>query len=71
MKVKVLNYLDADYGNIMDTFVFKEEADIEEIKNTVQDIFEKECGERPYCDIMTELFGHLMLNVIENEDVDW
>ena len=71
MKVKVLNYLDYDYGNIMDTFVFVEEADIDEIKRTVADIFDKEEGDRPYCDIICELYGHLMLNVVEREEVDW
>ena len=71
MKVKVLNFLDYDYGNVMDTFVFTENADIEEIKKTVADIFEKEEGSRPYCDIVNELYGHLMLNVIEREEYDW
>lgn len=71
MKVKVLNFLDYDYGNIMDTFVFTEEADIEEIKKTVNNVFQEEEGDRPYCDIVNELYGHLMLNVIEREEYDW
>ena len=71
MKVKVLNFLDYDYGNIMDTFVFTEDADIEEIRKTVEKVFQEEEGDRPYCDIVNELYGHLMLNVIEREEVDW
>jgi hypothetical protein len=71
MKVKVLIFLDYDYGNVMDTFVFTEEADIEEIKKTVTKTFEEEEGDRPYCDIVNELYGHLMLNVIEREEFDW
>ena len=71
MKVKVLNFLDYDYGNIMDTFVFTEEADIEEIKKTVNNVFQEEEGDRPSCDLVNELYGHLMLNVIEREEYDW
>lgn len=72
MKVKVLVFKDYDYGNIMDTYVFKEEADLEEIKHTVEytyDVVEE--GQRPYCDIIRELYGHLMLNVIEEKEIDW
>ena len=71
MKVKVLNYIDYDSGEIMDTFVFKEEADIEEIKKTVQYVFEEEEGIRPYIDIMNELYGHLVLEVIEESQYKW
>ena len=71
MKVKVLNFLDYDNGTIMDTFVFKEEADIKEIKDAVLEVFEEEDGIRPYCDIITELYGDLMFNVIERVEYDW
>lgn len=71
MKVKVLNFLDYDYGNIMDTFVFAEDADLEEIKQTVNKVFQEEEGDRPYCDIVCELYGHLMFNVVEREEIDW
>ena len=71
MKVKVLNFIDYDYGNVMDTFVFTEEADIEEIKRTVEKVFHKEEGQRPYCDIVNELYGNLMLDVIEEDKVNW
>lgn len=71
MKVKVLNFLDYDYGTLMDTFVFTEDADIEEIIKTVEDVFHKECGDRPYCEIVNELYGHLMLNVVERQEFDW
>lgn len=71
MKVKILNFLDYDYGTVMDTFVFTEEADIKEIAKTVNNVFQEEEGERPYCDIVTELYGHLMFNVIEREEINW
>lgn len=71
MKVKVLNYLNEDNGEVMDTFVFKSEADLSEIKSTVANVFEEECGERPYCAIITDLFGHLLLEEEEREDVYW
>ena len=71
MKVKVLNFIDYDYGNVMDTFIFTEEADIEEIKRTVEKVFQEEEGQRPYCDIVNELYGNLMLEVIEEDKVNW
>lgn len=71
MKVKILNFVDYDYGNIMDTFVFTEDADIEEIKRTVEKVFQEEEGQRPYCDIINELYGNLMLDVIEEDKVIW
>ena len=71
MKVKVLNFIDCDYGNIMDTFVFTEDADIEEIKQTVERVFEEECGERPYCDIISERYENVLFDVIEREEVNW
>lgn len=71
MKVKVLNFLDSDYGIILDTFVFTEEVDIEEVKEKVEEVFQEEQGQRPYCDIIIELYGHLMLEIVENEKVDW
>lgn len=71
MKVKVLNFLDYDYGNVMDTFVFTEEADIKEIEETVSNVFREEEGQRPYCDIVNELYGHFMLNIIERKEINW
>ena len=71
VKVKVLNYIDCDNKNIMDSFVFTEEANLDEITKKVNDVFEAENGERPYCDIIEELYSHLMLNVIENKKYDW
>lgn len=71
MKVKVLNFIDYDYGNIMDTFVFVEDADIEEIKQTVERVFQEEEGQRPYCDIISELYENLLFDVIEREEVNW
>ena len=71
MKVKVLNFIDYDYGNIMDTFVFTEDADIEEIKRTVERVFQEEDGMRPYCDIIGELYANLMFDVIKREDIKW
>lgn len=71
MKVKILNFVDYDYGNIMDTFVFAEEADIEEIKQTVERVFQEEDGIRPYCDIVNELYENLMFDVIEEDKILW
>ena len=71
MKVKVLNFVDYDYGNIMDTFVFTEDADIELIKQTVERVFHNEEGQRPYCNIIDELYGDLMFDVTERQEVDW
>ena len=71
MKVKILNFVDYDYGNIMDTFVFTEDADIEEIKRTVEKVFQEEEGQRPYCDIINELYENLMFDVIEEDKVIW
>ena len=71
MKVKILNFVDYDYGNIMDTFVFTEDADIEEIKRTVEKVFQEEEGQRPYCDIINELYKNLMFDVIEEDKVIW
>lgn len=71
MKVKVLNYVDCDNGEIMDTFVFKEEANIEEIKKNVQDVFEEKAGVYPYIDIIYKLYGHLMLDVVEESQCEW
>lgn len=71
MKVKVLNFIDYDYGNIIDTFVFTEDADIEEIKETVERVFQEEEGIRPYYDIISELYGNLMFDVIEEDKVIW
>ena len=71
MKVKILNFVDYDYGNIMDTFVFTEDADIEEIKQTVEKVFQEEEGQRPYCDIINELYENLMFDVIEEDKVIW
>lgn len=71
MKVKVLNFLDYDCGNIMDTFVFTEDADIEEIKQTANKVFEEEEGSRPYYDIVNELYKNLLFDVIEREEILW
>ena len=71
MKVKVMIFKDYDFGNIMDTIVFKEEADLVEIKEKVNEVFQSEEGERPYIDIIDELYGHLRVNVVENIDIYW
>lgn len=71
MKVRVLNFIDYDYGNLMDTFVFTEDADIEEIKKTVENVFYEEGGTRPYYDIINELYKNVMFDVIETEEVKW
>ena len=71
MKAKILNFIDYDFGNIMDTFVFKDDANIEEIKETVEKVFEDEGGQRPYCNIINEWYGDLMLQVIETHNVQW
>ena len=71
MKVKVLNFLDYDYGNVMDTFVFTEDADVEEIKQTINKVFEEEEGARPYCDIVSELYKNVMFDVTEREEILW
>lgn len=71
MKVRVLNFIDYDYGNLMDTFVFTEDADIEEIKKTVENVFYEEGGTRSYYDIINELYKNVMFDVIETEEVKW
>jgi len=71
MKVKVLNFLDYDNGNIMDTYVFTEDADIEEIKQTVEKVFQEEDGQRPYCDIINELYRNVMFDIIERQEFNW
>ena len=67
--VKVLNFVDADNGSIMDTFVFDKSADLNEIESRVKEVFEEEGN--PYCDIVRELYGHLLINTVERTEVDW
>ena len=67
--VKVLNFIDADNGSIMDTFVFDKSADLTEIENKVKEVFEEEGN--PYCDIVRDLYGHLLVNTEERAEVDW
>lgn len=76
MKVKVLHYLNgsdepSEYGKIMDTFVFKENANIERIAAYVQKVWEENEGQRSYYDIITENFGDKLLDVIESKEVVW
>ena len=71
MNVKVLNYVDYNSGKIMNTFVLKEEANLQEITKTVDRVFWEKEAEVPYCDIVRDLYGHLLLNVVENETYDW
>jgi predicted transcriptional regulator YdeE len=71
MRVKVLNFLDYDNGNLMDTFVFTEDADIEEIRETVERIFQEEEGQRPYCDIINERYKNVMFDVFSREEIYW
>lgn len=76
MRVKVLHYLNgsdepSEYGKIMNTFVFPEDADIEQIANDVQAIWEENEGQKSYYDIITEKYGDKLLDVIESKEVVW
>ena len=71
MKVKVLQYFDYDNGSLMDTFVFKEEANIYEIQENVNKIFWESDGGGSYYDIIMEHYKHLLIEVVDNEKVDW
>ena len=76
MRVKVLHYLNgsdepSEYGKIMDTFVFSESVDIEQIANDVQAIWEENEGQISYHDIIAEKYGDKMLDVIESKEVVW
>ena len=76
MKVKVLHYLNgsdepSEYGQIMSTFVFPEDVDIEQIADDVQAVWEENEGELSYYDIITEKYGDKMLEVIESKEVVW
>lgn len=74
--VKLLHYLNGcddqiEYKNIMDTYVFKAQANLEEIQLKVCEIWEAEEGERSYSDIITEFFGDLLIEVIETDEIIW
>ena len=76
MRVKLLHYLNgsdepSEYGKIMNTFVFPEDTDIEQIANDVQAVWEENEGELSYYDIITEKYGDKMLDVIESKEVVW
>ena len=76
MKVKILHYLNgsdepSEYGKIMNTFVFPEDADIEQIANDVQAVWEENEGQLSYYDIITKKYGDKMLDVIESKEVVW
>lgn len=76
MKVKVLHYLNgsdelSEYGKIMDTFVFPESVDIEQIAAEVQEIWEENEGQKSYCDIITEKYGDRLLGMVESKEVIW
>lgn len=71
MKVKVLNYLNYDTGELMDTFVFKAEADVKKIAKEVEEIFRNEEGTRPYITIIHDLYSHLLVKVLDTENIDW
>lgn len=71
MKVKVLNYFNYDTGELMNTFVFKAEADIKKIAKEVEEIFRDEEGTRPYITIIHDLYGHLLVKVLDTENIDW
>lgn len=75
-KVKVLHYLNgsddpSEHGQIMDTFVFPESADIEQIANDVQATWEESEGEKSYYDIITEKYGDVMLCIADSKEVVW
>ena len=76
MRVKLLHYLNgsdepSEYGKIMNTFVFPEDTDIEQIANDVQAVWEENEGQLSYYDIITEKYGDKMLDVIESKEVVW
>ena len=76
MRVKLLHYLNgsdepSEYGKIMNTFVFPEDTDIEQISNDVQAVWEENEGQLSYYDIITEKYGDKMLDVIESKEVVW
>lgn len=76
MRVKLLHYLNgsdepSEYGKIMNTFVFPEDADIEQIASEVQAVWEENEGQLSYYDIITEKYGDKMLDVTESKEVVW
>lgn len=76
MKVKVLHYLNgcddpSEYGQIMDTFVFRSGVDLEKVKETVQRIWDEHEGEISYHDIVTEHFGKDLLDIVDSDEVVW
>lgn len=76
MRVKVLHYLNgsdepSEHGQIMSTFVFPEDVDIEQIADDVQAVWEENEGQLSYYDIITEKYGDKMLEVIESKEVVW
>lgn len=71
MTVKVLNYIDSDTNRVLDTFVFKAEANITAIAETVDIVFRNEDGNRPYCDIIEDLYGHLLISVEDEQHHYW
>lgn len=70
VNVKILIFKD-DSGKSFDVYAFREEADINEIKNTVEKTFEEECGERMIHEIIEEKYGDLLVGISECEEVEW
>lgn len=70
MNVKILIFRNDD-GEIFDVYAFREEADINEIKNTVEKTFEEECGERTIDEIVEEKYSDLLVGISEYEEVEW
>lgn len=68
-RVKLFRFFDPDTGELMDTFVFPETADIEQIIIDIQIIWAKEGGERSYKDIIIERYGDKIIRIIDKKVV--
>lgn len=68
-RVKLFRLPDPDTGELMDTFIFPETADIEQIIVDVQTIWAKEGGERSFKDIIIERYGDEIIRIIDKKVV--
>ena len=71
MRVNVLNLVDHKHGGVIVTFVFKENANFEEIRKTVMNEYCLSFGKKTYESIIRERFCDFLIEIANTEEMNY